>query len=337
MPTLSATAVLLFCAGALGVGLLAGWACVRLRIGAAYVPAHAHRAALAAMRQRYRRRLRAMRDAAVRQRASEDDLLARLRTANDHQASRARQLAEAKAELDTLQQRIASMRDALTERDQRLSAARLREAVLTGELAQARERIAAFESEHGLMRIERDELVARTARLRALPSPDESAPAQGGLVAESPAPLRTELADRDARIHELEYELRESTGRVTQLETSLQTWKYRIAPLALYMKQRRERGADAAAAAAPAVADDLKRIHGIGRALEKKLHAEGIRSFAQVAALSPAELANLAVRLGVAASRPLRDGWAEQACELQGGSAAPAPRAARREAAKSAG
>ena len=110
---------------------------------------------------------------------------------------------------------------------------------------------------------------------------------------------------------------------MSELESSLQTWKYRIAPLALHMKMQRDRtrkaagGEEPPAPAAKPSADDLKRIRGIGRGLEKKLRAEGVTEIAQLAGMSPAELANLAVRVGVAASRPQRDRWAEQARELR--------------------
>jgi predicted flap endonuclease-1-like 5' DNA nuclease len=135
---------------------------------------------------------------------------------------------------------------------------------------------------------------------------------------------RAELADRDARIHELECQLEERTARLAELETDLRTWKYRIAPMALHMKIRRG-GPAAAEAVSLREDDDLKRIQGIGRGLEKKLRAAGITEFAQLAAMSPAELANLAVRVGSAASRPERDGWAEQAAALCAAQAGAAP------------
>ena len=77
--------------------------------------------------------------------------------------------------------------------------------------------------------------------------------------------------------------------------------------------------AEAAAAAAPAAeagaADNLKKMTGIGPALEKKLNGAGITTFAQVAALTDAQIAELEEQLGLA-GRFAKDGWVEQAKEL---------------------
>ena len=56
--------------------------------------------------------------------------------------------------------------------------------------------------------------------------------------------------------------------------------------------------------------DDLKRIDGIGPELERRLHRLGITSFAQLAALAPAERGELTARLP--------EGWLEQARRLAG-------------------
>ena len=44
---------------------------------------------------------------------------------------------------------------------------------------------------------------------------------------------------------------------------------------------------------APAGDDDLKRLTGVGPAAEKKLHAAGLTTFAQIAALSADEIAKI--------------------------------------------
>lgn len=59
-------------------------------------------------------------------------------------------------------------------------------------------------------------------------------------------------------------------------------------------------------------ADDLKLITGIGPALEKKLHAAGIRTFAQIAALSKADAEALDEKLTLR-GRIIRDKWMKQA------------------------
>ncbi len=71
-----------------------------------------------------------------------------------------------------------------------------------------------------------------------------------------------------------------------------------------------------APAEAPERADDLKLIKGIGAGLEKQLNALGIRSFAQIAALSDSELADLDARLKTVRGRCFRDDWVGQAKAL---------------------
>ncbi|WP_321490220.1 50S ribosomal protein L21 [uncultured Hyphomonas sp.] len=77
--------------------------------------------------------------------------------------------------------------------------------------------------------------------------------------------------------------------------------------------------AAAPAAAAPAAdagaADNLKKLTGIGPALEKKLNGAGITTFAQIAALTDAQIAELEEQLSLA-GRFAKDGWVEQAKEL---------------------
>lgn len=72
--------------------------------------------------------------------------------------------------------------------------------------------------------------------------------------------------------------------------------------------------AEAAAADAPA-GDNLKKLTGVGPALEKKLNSAGITTFAQIAALTEADIAKLEEELSLA-GRFAKDGWVEQAKEL---------------------
>lgn len=69
-------------------------------------------------------------------------------------------------------------------------------------------------------------------------------------------------------------------------------------------------------------ADDLGRIKGLGPKLQALLPTLGINSFAQIAALSEADLAALDPKLGPFAGRPTRDGWVEQAKYLAAGDVA---------------
>jgi large subunit ribosomal protein L21 len=72
------------------------------------------------------------------------------------------------------------------------------------------------------------------------------------------------------------------------------------------------------AAPAPARSDDLKRLSGVGPALEKKLHAAGVTSFAQIAAWTPEEVAAFDEKLNFK-GRIAREGWIDQARELAKG------------------
>jgi predicted flap endonuclease-1-like 5' DNA nuclease len=73
---------------------------------------------------------------------------------------------------------------------------------------------------------------------------------------------------------------------------------------------------------APATADDLSRIKGLGPKLQKLLPELGITTFAQIAALTEADLAELDTKLGAFAGRPAKDNWVEQAKFLAAGDTA---------------
>lgn len=77
------------------------------------------------------------------------------------------------------------------------------------------------------------------------------------------------------------------------------------------------------AAAVPAAGpDDLSRIKGLGPKLQKLLPELGITSFAQIAAMTDADLAQLDTKLGAFAGRPAKDSWVEQAKFLAAGDTA---------------
>ena len=69
---------------------------------------------------------------------------------------------------------------------------------------------------------------------------------------------------------------------------------------------------------ADAAGDDLKALSGVGPALEKKLHAAGVTSFAQIAAWTEADIADFDEKLSFK-GRIEREGWVEQAKELAKG------------------
>ncbi len=74
----------------------------------------------------------------------------------------------------------------------------------------------------------------------------------------------------------------------------------------------------AEAPAADAGADDLKKLSGVGPALEKKLLAAGITTFAQIAAWTEEDVAAMDEKLSFK-GRIEREGWIEQAKELAKG------------------
>lgn len=72
------------------------------------------------------------------------------------------------------------------------------------------------------------------------------------------------------------------------------------------------------AAKADTGADDLKKLSGVGPALEKKLHEGGVTSFAQIAAWTEEDVAAMDEKLSFK-GRIEREGWIEQAKELSKG------------------
>ena len=72
---------------------------------------------------------------------------------------------------------------------------------------------------------------------------------------------------------------------------------------------------EAAAAAPVAASDDLALIKGVGPKLVALLGAMGITRFAQIAAWSEADIAEVDAQLGTFAGRIERDSWVEQ-CKL---------------------
>jgi large subunit ribosomal protein L21 len=70
------------------------------------------------------------------------------------------------------------------------------------------------------------------------------------------------------------------------------------------------------AAKAEAGADDLKKLSGVGPALEKKLHEAGVTSFAQIAAWTEEDVAKFDEALSFK-GRIEREGWVEQAQAIE--------------------
>ncbi len=71
-------------------------------------------------------------------------------------------------------------------------------------------------------------------------------------------------------------------------------------------------------AAKAAGGDDLKKLSGVGPAIEKKLHEAGITTFAQIAAWTDEDIAAMDEKLSFK-GRIQREGWVEQAKKLAEG------------------
>ncbi len=80
-------------------------------------------------------------------------------------------------------------------------------------------------------------------------------------------------------------------------------------------KAEAKKAAPKAAPKAAAGADDLKELSGVGPALEKKLHANGVTTFAQIAAWGADEIAEFDEKLSFK-GRIEREGWVDQAKAL---------------------
>ena len=72
------------------------------------------------------------------------------------------------------------------------------------------------------------------------------------------------------------------------------------------------------AADAPAGADDLKKLSGVGPVLEKKLQAAGVTSFAQIAGWTDKDIEEFDEKLDFK-GRIEREGWVDQAKKLTAG------------------
>jgi predicted flap endonuclease-1-like 5' DNA nuclease len=192
----------------------------------------------------------------------------------------------------------------------------------------------AASAERALSRVtsERDELLARVRQLEAELAAESQIGVAGNDSAQQKAArgaLREKLAAAEHRGNELSIRVTDREARITELEQELESWKQHVVPLTRQIRSYRETlrnlqqprpespaKATAAGAAGGSPADRLQAIRGIGPALERRLNAQGIHCYAQLAALDPAELAHLAERLAISPTLPKRDCWIEQARAL---------------------
>jgi predicted flap endonuclease-1-like 5' DNA nuclease len=156
------------------------------------------------------------------------------------------------------------------------------------------------------------------------------------------AVLRENLETRDERIGVLDIEIREGHIRTQELLNDLNGWKERVSPLTKKLHEQRElidsiqHSADPHTTDQPDATiksnetdeidrlvedqrDDLKKIRGIGPALEKRLNTTGVSRFEQIADMSTQDLMNLAKKISISPGVAERDNWIEQARSLQNG------------------
>lgn len=111
----------------------------------------------------------------------------------------------------------------------------------------------------------------------------------------------------------LELKVRLRDDLINELKRSLEEHKRLVAAA-----EARAAEAEARAASAPvASADDLKRIKGIGPAFERKLQSLGVKSYADIAAWTEADVERISEALAILPQRIARDGWIESARQLQ--------------------
>ena len=267
---------------------------------------------LESQRRHYRRRISALQKMIKRHERAQSEIKTRLREIEKSAASNAKMTVEARREAEDLRARL-ELRD--------------------GEVAAARERVENLGDELSLLRIERDELLVRVQR-SDIDNDADSSTAAGKTDSEAAAlraelgEMREKLSRSEHHVRELELRVAETNDRNDELVARLESWKHRVKPLTAKLKQQRNlinefRELEAAGAASRSAADDevtdnLKRIRGIGPALERRLHRHGIRRFEQIADLSDHELAEIAEQLAIAPNLAKRDRWIEQARELAG-------------------
>lgn len=266
-------------------------------------------ALLRAQRVRYRKRMVALNNVIRRHEETRDQVRDKLTNIEHEHAERGKLLNEAQAKLAQEQKQLA-------DRDRRIA-----------EFNADESSASALEKEFGVLRIEKDELTARIGRMEAEQAQkaasiesneDESEIAR---MRADMGELRETLAKRDRRVHDLELQLQDSTERARQLQTKLDNWKQRVTPLTRKLKQQKEviqkfcQDSDAEHQTEDS-GDDLKAIHGIGPALERRLQQHGIRRYRQLAEMTTDELADIAQKLAIAPNLAERDAWIQQARNL---------------------
>lgn len=303
------------------VAFPAGWLLCRAWLASSAngsISRQQHHDMLKAQRSRYRKQVQKIHALVKHHEESRDKVRAKLARQKNRLDEMTEQLAERAEE-------VATLRNAQIEVEQRRARAEQK-------LAEAEDTITATArdgaaQDYTLLRIERDELLARVQRLEAESDENVRAAAERDAAANATAKAeRGELRDRlnssERRVRELENQLTERDERIEELREEVESWKHRLAPMARQLQKHKEiirRGSHKVKDTEPdedLPRDNLQTIRGIGPALERRLRAQGVHNFGQLAAMSAEELEDLAGRLAIARTLPARDGWVRQAAEL---------------------
>jgi len=131
-------------------------------------------------------------------------------------------------------------------------------------------------------------------------------------IAAKDAEIRALVAQRDARIAELEslrHQLASRELTFRELEFAAMAHDARVRELEKELEAARLQGGHGSA-------DDLKLIRGIGPAFERELKRNGVHTFAQIAAWTPADIEAIAPKIKARAERIKRDNWVQRAVDL---------------------
>jgi predicted flap endonuclease-1-like 5' DNA nuclease len=271
---------------------------------------------LQAQRARYRKRMIALNNVIRRHEETRVQIHDKLAKINLTHTERGELLQEMNTKLEQEQKQNQGLEQKLADCNQRINT-----------FDTDKSTSAAMEKEFGVLRIERDELVAQLKRIESgqaqnsVTNSTNEDPDKIACMRADMGEMRETLATRDRRIHDLELQLQDSTDQARQLQTKLDSWKQRIMPLTRKIKQQKELlqrlcRNKVAEQQIETPGDDLKVIHGIGPALERRLQQHGIRHYRQLADMNKEELASIAQKLAIAPNRAERDDWIQQARNL---------------------
>jgi predicted flap endonuclease-1-like 5' DNA nuclease len=146
-------------------------------------------------------------------------------------------------------------------------------------------------------------------------------------VAQENTAFRAKIAELQAKVAELEPAAKEAESlqwRLAELESdsgekvALRKRLYELEPLVAENASLKRRLLEMESSPAPQVEaeDDLRQIRGIGPAYARSLKALGVKSFAQIAAWTDADVTAMAQALKTRPDRIRRDGWIDRAKEL---------------------